>query len=138
VDRATGEIVGTTEAAELMTVGQRRGVPPAPDGERRFVARVDIAAQRVEVGRLEDVMIQRIGLDGPSLSFAHDALADGTAVLAQWSAHGRAVPATLRHAEQWSLELHAPARPVAAGQSVVMYRVDEPTLVEGAAIVAPS
>jgi tRNA-specific 2-thiouridylase len=138
VDRATGEVVGTTEAAELMTVGQRRGVPPAPDGERRFVARVDIAAQRVEVGRLEDVMIQRIGLDGPSLSFAHDALADGTAVLAQWSAHGRAVPATLRHAEQWSLELHAPARPVAAGQSVVMYRVDEPTLVEGAAIVAPS
>jgi tRNA-specific 2-thiouridylase len=138
VDRATGEVVGSTEAAELMTVGQRRGVAPALDGERRFVAKVDIAAQRVEVGRLEEVMIGRIGLDEPSLTFAHDALVDGTVVLAQWSAHGRAVRATLRHTDRWYLELHEPARPVAAGQSVVLYRVGEPTLVEGAAIVAPS
>jgi tRNA U34 2-thiouridine synthase MnmA/TrmU len=29
-----------------------------------------------------------------------------------------------------------PARPVAPGQTVVMYRVDEPTIVVGAAIVA--
>jgi tRNA U34 2-thiouridine synthase MnmA/TrmU len=43
----------------------------------------------------------------------------------------------LRHG-RLRLELDAPARPVAAGQSVVFYRVNEPTIVEGAAIVAVS
>jgi tRNA U34 2-thiouridine synthase MnmA/TrmU len=32
--------------------------------------------------------------------------------------------------------LHEPARPVAPGQSVVLYRFDEPAIVEGAAVVA--
>jgi tRNA-specific 2-thiouridylase len=136
VERATGEVVGTTETAELMTVGQRRGVAPGRDGQRRYVASVDLAAQRVEVGSLAEVMVGTIGLDGASLTFAHDALADGTVVLAQWSAHGAARSATLRHADRWWLELHEPARPVAPGQSVVLYRFDEPAIVEGAAVVA--
>ncbi len=136
VERATGEVVGTTEAAELMTVGQRRGVAPGRDGERRYVASVDLAAQRVEVGPLAEVMVGTIGLDGASLTFAHNALVDGTVVLAQWSAHGAARPATLRLGDRWWLELHEPARPVAPGQSVVLYRFDEPAVVEGAAVVA--
>jgi tRNA-specific 2-thiouridylase len=138
VDRVSGEAIGTTRGAELMTVGQRRGVLPARDGERRFVAKVDLAAGRVEVGRLEDILINEIALDGSSLTFSHDDLVDGSTVLAQWSAHGVAQRATLRHAGSWRLELDAPARPVAAGQSVVFYRVNEPTIVEGAAIVAVS
>ncbi len=138
VDRASGEEIGSTQGAELMTVGQRRGVLPARDGERRFVARVDLAAGRVEVGRLEDVLVREIGLDAASLTFSHDELLDGTPVLAQWSAHGSAQRATLRHGSHWRLELDAPARPVAAGQSVVFYRASEPTIVEGAAIVAAS
>lgn len=138
VDRATGEVVGETDAAELMTVGQRRGVLPARDGEKRYVAKVDIVGRRVEVGRLEDVLITAIPLDESSLSFAHEPLKDGAVVLAQWSAHGTARLATLRHDGNWWLELREPARPVAAGQSVVFYRVDEPTIVEGAAIVSPS
>jgi tRNA-specific 2-thiouridylase len=138
VDRVSGEQIGTTEGAELMTVGQRRGVLPARDGERRFVSKVDLAARRVEVGRLEDILIDEIALDETSLTFSHDDLVDGTAVLAQWSAHGVAQRATLRGGARWRLELDAPARPVAAGQSVVFYRVSEPTIVEGAAIVAVS
>jgi tRNA-specific 2-thiouridylase len=136
VDGASGEVIGTTQGAELMTVGQRRGVLPARDGERRFVAKVDLAAGRVEVGRLEDILIREIGLDAGSLTFSHDELIDGTAVLAQWSAHGSAQRATLRHASRWWLALDTPARPVAAGQSVVFYRASQPTIVEGAAIVA--
>jgi tRNA-specific 2-thiouridylase len=136
VDRVTGEVVGETDAAELMTVGQRRGVLPARDGEKRYVAKVDIKERRIEVGRLDDVLINVIHLDPSSLNFAHEQLKDGSVVLAQWSAHGRVQPATLRHEDAWWLELHAPARPVAPGQSVVFYRVDEPAIVEGAAIVA--
>jgi tRNA U34 2-thiouridine synthase MnmA/TrmU len=125
-------------AAELMTVGQRRGVLPGRDGEKRYVSRVDLVAKRVEVGRLDEILISSLELDGSSLSFAHDALGDGHPVLAQCSAHGRVQRATLRHDERWWLELHEPARPVAAGQSVVLYSVDDPTIVEGAAIVTIS
>lgn len=136
VDGVSGEVVGSTTGAELMTVGQRRGVVPARDGERRFVAKVDLDARRVEVGRLEDILIETIALDEASVTFSHDDLVDGTAVLAQWSAHGHAKGATLRRGARWSLELDEPARPVAPGQSVVFYRASEPTIVEGAAIVA--
>jgi tRNA-specific 2-thiouridylase len=136
VDRASGEVIGETEAAELMTVGQRRGVLPGRDGRKRYVSRVDVAEGLVEVGVLEDVLQSRLGLDESSLSFTHDALVEGDEVLAQWSAHGRAVPATVVREPSWALTLRAPARPVAPGQTVVMYRVDEPSIVVGAAIVA--
>jgi tRNA-specific 2-thiouridylase len=138
VDRVSGEEIGATQGAELMTVGQRRGVLPARDGERRFVSKVDLEAGRVEVGRLEDILINEIALDASSLTFSHDELVDGSTVLAQWSAHGAAQSATLRHRGRVHLELDVPARPVAAGQSVVFYRVSDPTIVEGAAIVAVS
>jgi tRNA-specific 2-thiouridylase len=138
VDRMTGEVLGETPAAELMTVGQRRGVLPGRNGEKRFVASVDIAAGRVEVGRLEEILISRIALDETSLTFSHGELAADTEVLVQSSAHGRAQAATLRNQAGWWLELHALVRPVAAGQSVVMYRVGEPEVVVGAAIVAGS
>jgi tRNA-specific 2-thiouridylase len=136
VDVVTGEQLGESAAAELMTVGQRRGVLPGRDGERRYVSRVDLANRRVEVGRVEEILVTALHLDERSLSFSHDHLEDGAAVLAQVSAHGRVISATLRHDERWWLELDTPARPVAVGQSVVMYRVDDPAVVEGAAIVS--
>ena len=135
LDLSSGEAIGTTEAAELVTVGQRRGVLPARDGERRFVQRVNLATKEVFVGRLEDIVVTTLDLDEESMTFARDALSAGTRVVAQWSAHGIAKAATLRRGDGWSLELDAPARPVAQGQSVVFYRYDEPDLVEGAALV---
>ncbi len=53
VDVVSGEELGESAAAELMTVGQRRGVLPGRDGEKRYVARVDLANRRVEVGQLD-------------------------------------------------------------------------------------
>jgi tRNA U34 2-thiouridine synthase MnmA/TrmU len=135
VDRASGDIVGHTQAAELMTVGQRRGVLPGRDGEKRFVARVDLARRRVEVGRLEDVMVTSLRLDESSLTFARDVLEGGTSLWAQWSAHGQPRRATLRHDCGWTLVLDEAARPVAAGQTVVFYSLNDPTVVEGAALV---
>ncbi|HEY5112350.1 MAG TPA: tRNA 2-thiouridine(34) synthase MnmA [Acidimicrobiales bacterium] len=138
VDSLTGDELGENHAAELMTVGQRRGVLPGRDGEKRYVSRIDLVAKRVEVGRLEEILISSINLDEKSLSFARGSLHDGDTVLAQCSAHGRPQLATLRHEGRWWLDLHAPSRPVAAGQSVVLYRVNDPTVVEGAAIVTSS
>jgi len=95
-------------------------------------------ARRVEVGLLEEILVTSLGLEESSLTFARRRLSDGDAVLAQCSAHGRPQLATLRHQGRWWLDLHEPSRPVAPGQSVVMYRVDDPTVVEGAAIVTNS
>ena len=136
VDRSTGDVLGTVDAAQLVTVGQRRGVVPGRDGEKRYVAKVDLAANRVEVGRLDEVMVSALALDASSITFSHQRLEGGTEVFAQWSAHGRAQRATLESSPSWSLTLGAPARPVAPGQTVVFYRVNEPAIVQGAAIVA--
>ncbi len=80
-------------------------------------------------------MVSRLDLDAASLSFTNGTLEDRSAVLAQWSAHGRPQLATFRNDPECYLELSVPARPVAAGQSVVLYCVDDPTIVQGAAIV---
>jgi tRNA-uridine 2-sulfurtransferase len=136
VDRVSGQVVGTTRAAELLTIGQRRGVMPGRDGEKRFVAKVDLRAKRVEVGRLEDVMVSSVALDDQSFTAAREPLTAGGRYVAQWSAHGRPQEVTLAHDEAgWRIDLDAPVRPVAAGQTVVLYRVSEPTIVEGAALV---
>lgn len=138
VDVTSGDEVGSTDAAELVTVGQRRGVVPGRDGERRYVQRVDLSERRIYVGRLDDVLVRRLDLDAASLTFSRQPLSDGARVWAQCSAHGRPLGATLRHSTQWWLDLDAPARPVASGQSVVFYRGDEPNVVEGAALVVRS
>ncbi|MDE3064853.1 MAG: tRNA 2-thiouridine(34) synthase MnmA [Acidobacteriota bacterium] len=138
VDLTTEEVVGEVAGAELVTVGQRRGVAPGRDGEARYVRRVDLAARRVEVGRRDEVAVGELVLEPSSVTFARRAPADGARVLAQWSAHGAAQGATLRARPRWRLDLDAPARPVAPGQTVVFYRADAPQIVEGAATVAPS
>ena len=138
VDKNTGDVIGETSAAELMTIGQRRGVLPGRDGLKRYVSRVDLANQTVEVGQLEDVLITSIALDDQSLTFSHEPLADGAEVFAQWSAHGIPKKVTFHHTPSWHITLSEPARPVAVGQTVVLYNLEEPTIVEAAAIVAAS
>lgn len=136
VDFETGETLGDVEVAELVTVGQRRGVAPGRDGERRYVTRVDLSARRVEVGRLADVMVTELRLDAASLSFAHEPLAEGDVVFAQWSAHGASQRATFRAGPSPRLDLEGPVRPVAPGQSAVFYRLEAPDVVVGAGVVA--
>ena len=53
----------------------------------------------------------------------------------QCSAHGTPLSGTLWRDDYWRIELDEPARPIAAGQSTVFYNYEEPSVVEGAAIV---
>ena len=134
-DAASGETLGTTPAAELVTVGQRRGVAPGRDGERRFVTKVDLVARRVDVDRLENVLRHDLHLVTDSVHFAGEPLSAPTVVLAQWSAHGKPVRALLDvSAHHVTLEL--PARPVAPGQTIVFYDLEDSEVVLGAAYVA--
>lgn len=132
-DRVTGQDLGELPAAQLVTLGQRRGVAPGIDGQRRFVASVDVASGVVEVDRLENIMMHDVRLVPGSLTFPYEAIADGDEVVVQWSAHGR--PATVRFdATTNSLHSDQPMRPVAPGQSVVFYDATN-TFVRGAARV---
>jgi len=138
VDRESDEVLGEVAAAELVTVGQRRGVATGRDGEARYVSRVDLAARRVEVGRRDEVAVATLALEPATITSSRRALRDADPVLVQWSAHGTAVAATLRASPRWHVELATRARPVAPGQTIVFYRPDDPAIVAGAATIAPS
>lgn len=137
-DRVTQSEVGTVPAAELVTLGQRRGIAPGFDGERRFVASVDLARRRVEVDRLENLLVSEIALDETNLTFANDPIESGDPIVVQWSAHGTPVPATFLREPELRVRLNQPARPVAPGQSVVFYDAATGSVVRGAARVARS
>ena len=112
-----GDVVGHVDAAELVTVGQRRGLGTGGGG-RRYALSVDPAAGTVVVGGMDDLMTDSVELT--DITWVGEP-AQGS-LSAQCSAHGAAVPAdfdghTVRFAERH--------RRVAPGQSVVLYRGDE-------------
>ncbi len=134
VDRDSGSVLGQVDAAELVTVGQRRHVP-SPDGVRRYVTRVDVAGRRVEVSPLAGALHTRVELVPGSLSAVGEPLGDGP-VWVQVSAHARPQAGRLRLQGNGVVELAVPIRPVAPGQTVVFYHDDAPDIVAGAALVA--
>lgn len=118
VDRA-GHVVGSVDAVQLVTVGQRRGLGLA-GGPPRYVVAVDVAAGVVHVGGSAELEVaatevsELVWSDGPVTG----------PVLAQVSAHGRTVRAAvvaLAAAGTATVEWEEPVRRVAPGQSVVFY-----------------
>jgi tRNA-specific 2-thiouridylase len=118
IDAATGADAGSVE---LVTVGQRRGLGGGTTGgrSRRYAVSVDPAASTVVVGSHADLLTERTVLR--DLTWVDRALTAGSEVLAQASAHGRAVPATF---EGERLTWSAPQRRVAPGQTVALYDGD--------------
>jgi tRNA-specific 2-thiouridylase len=136
VDAETGDVVGTVPSAELVTLGQRRGVAPGLDGTARFVTSVDIARRRVEIGPVERVTTSEIYFDDASVTWSREALEDGSTVSAQWSAHGRPQRGTLSLGEPAVVRLDTSVRVAAPGQSLVLYAPDQPDVVVGAAMIS--
>jgi tRNA-specific 2-thiouridylase len=140
VERSSGHVVGTVPAVELITVGQRRGLGIGGGGsgggrsgggsggggggsggsDRRFAVSVDVAGRRVEVGSEDDLLETSVPL--MQRTWVTSPLPVGTQVLAQASAHGRAWSAVV---SADGLELSAPRRRVAPGQTVALYLGDE-------------
>ena len=131
VDDASGVVVGTVPAVELVTVGQRRGLGHGPGGSRRFAVSVDVAGRRVRVGDARAVRARGVALgewtwvDGP--------LPLGAPVIVQSSAHGLPVPAVL---VAGGIEFDEPQRLVAPGQTAAFYDPGDPDVVIGSAVAA--
>jgi tRNA-specific 2-thiouridylase len=138
VDVSSGDVVGSVPAAELVTVGQRRGLGVALDGRRRYALAVDVRERRITVGPAEQSVGVRVRVSGAS--WVGRALAAGDRARAQTSAHGVAAPCTLEgdpvvFGVVDAVVFDEPQPLVAPGQTVAFYDSDEPDAVMGAAVV---
>ncbi|MGO8871721.1 MAG: tRNA 2-thiouridine(34) synthase MnmA [Acidimicrobiales bacterium] len=144
VDHGTGADLGSVDAVELVTVGQRRGMGHGTDGRRRFVTAVDVPSRRVWVGppeaaHADEVLLHTVTWadDGPPAALDGTPADGGAAALAQCSAHGRPAPATVRRAgDGVSVRFAVAQRRVAPGQTVALYHPDRPDEVLGSGIAA--
>ena len=152
VDHGTGEDLGTVDAVELVTVGQRRGMGHGADGKRRFVTAVDVPTRRVSLGSSEDALADGVELhtvtwvdDDPTGSIDDRSVASGddrarVSAMAQCSAHGRPVPCTVGRVAGvdadfgLTVAFDSRQRRIAPGQTVALYDPDEPDVVMGSGI----
>lgn len=130
----SGAEVGSVDAVELVTVGQRKGLGLAGGGPPQYVTDVDVAGSTVRVGSPESLLTDDIEVTGVVWASDPAALAETGAVGVQCSAHGGVREAGLHQAEEglvvrWSM----PQPAVAPGQSVAFYDGDR---VLGGALVS--
>jgi tRNA-uridine 2-sulfurtransferase len=137
VVNGTGESVGSVEAVELVTVGQRKGMGHGTDGARRYVVAVDVPARRVTVGSAAEAVTSAVALPASTVTWVDGPLGHGARAVAQVSAHGRPAPCSVVHTDDGlRVEFDEPQRPVAAGQTIALYDIVEPDAVVGAGIAA--
>jgi tRNA-specific 2-thiouridylase len=136
VDAASGAVVGETDAVELVTVGQRRGMGHGADGQRRYVVSVESTTRRVLVAGAAAALVERVALEPGSLAWADRPLGPGARAVAQVSAHGRPTACTFERDPTCAVVFAAAQRPVAPGQTIALYDADDPEVVVGSGIVA--
>ena len=118
-----GAELGTVDAVELVTIGQRRGLDVGGPGGRRYVVDVDGEAATVTVGTTEELLAPSV--DVATMVWAAGPVGGDLAV--QTSAHGREVRAHVDVVDATSVRIRwaEPQRRVAPGQSAVLYQGDE-------------
>jgi tRNA-uridine 2-sulfurtransferase len=137
VDTA-GREVGTTDAVELVTIGQRRGLGQLGVPEARYVIDVDVPGQTVTIGTPDEMLVESLLLEQFVDSVGvFDLPIDGGPLLAQTSAHGEPFEVRVRAGADGSVlvTFTEPRRRVAPGQTVVLYRGD---IVAAGGVVAAS
>jgi len=139
VEAASGEVVGSVEALELVTVGQRRGLGSSRDAKRRYALKVDTASRMVLVGDATMALSAELPISDLTWT-SHpggEVLASGGSVrvLAQASAHGQAQLGVVVDGE---VRYDMPQRLVAPGQIVAFYDPERPDEVIGAAVSSGS
>ncbi len=138
VDEESGHPIGSVDAVELVTVGQRRGVAAA--GERRYAVRVDVGSRTVTVASGARARVDEAVLAPASVTWVDGALADGSPCWAQVSAHGRPARCTVQVGPRRAVRCRfdEPQRPVAPGQTLAFYHAADPDAVAGAGVITGS
>lgn len=135
---SAGEDVGSVDAIELVTIGQRRGLGLAGDGSPRYALDVDVETATVTVGHAEELLVAGASLRGVTWvdDDARDLVRSGSTMTAQVSAHGAPIEVSSVRFESGDGDLtllwSEPQRRIAPGQSIVLYEGD---LVLGGGIV---
>jgi tRNA-specific 2-thiouridylase len=126
VDDAGCEL-GSVDAVELVTLGQRRGLGLPGGGPPRYVVDVDVPAATVRVGPEPDLLCEEVALERMVWSVAPTAADCISPIAAQCSAHGPPRAARIEPAGDGGalVRFVRPERRVARGQSVVLYDGDE-------------
>jgi tRNA-uridine 2-sulfurtransferase len=122
-----GRDVGSVDAVELVTLGQRRGLGLPGGGPPRYAVEVDVPAATVRVGRECDLLCERVALERMVWSVDPPSEAPSSSIAAQCSAHGPPRAASVEPAggDGALVRFARPGRRVARGQSVVLYDGDE-------------
>ena len=122
VDTA-GREVGTTDAVELVTIGQRRGLGQLGVPEARYVVDVDVPGQTVTIGTPGELLVGSVVLDQFVDSIGVLVGDPKAELLAQTSAHGEpfAVFISAQVDGSVAVTFTKPRRRVAPGQTVVLY-----------------
>jgi tRNA-uridine 2-sulfurtransferase len=113
-----GNEVGRVAAFELLTIGQRKGLHLGGHDTPRYVVDIDRRAATVTVGTRAHLETTEVGLS--DLTWTHEPVEGDVDV--QCSAHGVPIRATIDGA---TVTFASPARRVAPGQTVALYRDDE-------------
>tara|TARA_Y100000814_G_scaffold254993_1_gene203182 strand:- start:479 stop:1507 length:1029 start_codon:yes stop_codon:yes gene_type:complete len=113
-----GNNIGTVDAVELVTVGQRKGLKLGGNVGRSYAVEVDIPSRRVIAGSAQDLLSETVELRdhfwiGPEYQGS---------VAVQTSAHGD--PAAAHLNADGSVQWAQARRKVAPGQAVVFYLDD--------------
>jgi tRNA-uridine 2-sulfurtransferase len=126
VDEA-GRDVGSVDAVELVTVGQRRGLGLPGGGSPRYVVDVDPPSATVRVGPERDLLCEQVALERVVWSAGHPAGVSRAPIAAQCSAHGSPRQARVEPVgnDRARVRFERRERRVARGQSVVLYVGDE-------------
>ncbi|TMC53038.1 MAG: tRNA 2-thiouridine(34) synthase MnmA [Chloroflexi bacterium] len=115
VDSA-GRELGTHRGTPLYTVGQRSGFGDLAEAGPWFVLRVDAPANRIVVGRRDELAVREVALH--DVTFIDGAAAEPLPCDARLRYHAPAIPATY---EDGRLSLHEPFLGAAPGQAAVLY-----------------
>ncbi len=121
----SGTQLGSVEAVELVTIGQRRGLGIGIDGHPRYALEVDVPNRTVLVGAAADLDVtgELLRSFGWVDAQAREDSLGSTTLIAQLSAHGDPVEVADLSETSDGLEVFwvSPQRRVAPGQSVVLY-----------------
>lgn len=117
IDGASGRSVGTVEAVELVTVGQRKGLGTLGDGSARYAVDVDVPNRKVTLGRQADLQVTTLAFH--SLTYSHEPINEGELIEVQGSAHG---PTSEAKFYSDRVEFTVARRKIASGQTLAFYR----------------